>query len=521
KVDLVEPDMKELVVEEIRDVVKGTFLEDAPVLAVSAATGEGFDALIDMINRMVAETPARRTEGAFRMPIQRVFSVRGFGTGVTGVPVSGRAAVGDSLEILPPGTKGRVRNLHAYKTEVGEVRAGHSSAVNITDVVHTQVHRGMVAATPGVFRASYFVEARMRYVPERGRPLRNLMPVKLHVGTAEADGRIVLLDKKKLEPGEEALVQFRLEEPVVVADGDPFIVRLQSPLWTIGGGRVLDSSGAKLRRFRDEIEKRLAEKEAALEDPGAAVEFYVKDCGHRLVNEKDVAEHARVPVEVIRDSIRKIFDSDRVVKVATGRFIHRETLESALDLMKRRLERFHADQPLAAGLELARLRSATGFEESFFALAIDTLKGRGEAAVERGRASLASFRVKLGKEDSEAAVEIEDLVRQGRFATPRREEIGERFPRYNRERIDRVLTILEEQGAVLRLKEGVLMHRDTIEEAKGIIADYIGEHGQMEASKLRDLTGTTRKYVIPLLEHLDGIGFTVRKGNVRVLREGK
>jgi selenocysteine-specific elongation factor len=185
KSDKADADMRALVAEEVKGLVKGTFLETAPVLPVSALTGDGMDALADTINTMVAATPPHEVSGVFRMPIQRIFSAKGFGTVITGVPMSGRAGIGDTLEIIPLGKSGRVRSLQAYKSEVQEIRAGHSSAINLSDVSLEEVHRGMVAATPGYFKASKYVEARFRYVPDKPRTLKNLSPIKLHAGTAE------------------------------------------------------------------------------------------------------------------------------------------------------------------------------------------------------------------------------------------------------------------------------------------------------------------------------------------------
>ncbi len=521
KIDLVDAEMVELVAEEVRETVQSTFLEGAPVQPVSAETGQGFDELMDLINRMVTETPAHEAEGVFRMPIQRVFSSRGFGTIMTGVPITGCAKVGDTLEILPLGKRGRVRRLNAYKKEVTEIRAGHSSAINLSDVEHREVHRGMTVATPDTFLATLFVEARLKYAPDHPKPLKNFSPVKLHVGTAEADGRIVLLDRKTLEPGEEGLVQFRLQEPVVVADGDRFIVRLQSPMYTIGGGRILDASAGKLRRFRDEVGKRLSEKEAALNDPEAALEFYLKDCGHRLVDLKSVAAKARAPLRLIEEPLRTIVESDRVLRAPSGKFVHRETLDTALDLADRQIREFHEKNQLRAGIDRLQLKRITGFDDSFFAVVLEELPKRGKFVVEKEKVRLASFRVELSREDAEAAAEIERVLKETRFSTPRRDELKDRFPRYNKERIDRVLKLLAEQGAVASLKDGVFLHRDTIEEAREIVTQAIREHGPIEAARVRDLVGTTRKYVIPLLEHLDQLGITVRKGNARVLRPKK
>ena len=517
KVDKGDPDFLALVEEDVRSLTRGTFLESAPFVRVSALSGEGMEALKDRINGVVKEAPPHETGGIFRMPIQRVFSAKGFGTVVTGVPVSGMAKIGDVVEILPLGKSGRVRSLQAYKSDVTEIRAGHSSAIAVSDVDVQEVTRGMVAATPGYFKASVFVEARFKYVPDIPRPLRNLSPVKLHVGTREADGRIVLLDKKVLEPGEECYAQFRLDEPVVVAAGDPYIVRLQTPTYTIGGGRVLDSSDRKLAPFRDENLMRLVEKEASISDRFASLEFALKEMGRRTVDFKEFSKEAKTPADQVEAAIKQFEAAGRIVRFDGGRFMHADALEATLLHLRNHVETYHKKNPLRAGLEVLVLRNESKLEEALFRRALDELTTRGVLAVENAKARLATFAVKLSREDAEAAAEVEKALKVSRFATPRIEELRAKFPRYNAERVDRVLGLLVDQGTVVRLKDEVLFHRETIDEAKRIVAEAIKERGAIEAAQVRDLTGTTRKYVIPLLEHFDDIGFTRRVENRRVL----
>ena len=517
KVDKADPDFLSLVEDDVRALTRGTFLESAPFVRVSALAGTGMDLLADRIDAVVKEAPPHETGGIFRMPIQRVFSAKGFGTVVTGVPVTGTVKIGDVVEILPLGKTGRVRNLQAYKSEVAEIRAGHSSAMAVSDIDHQEVARGMVAATPGYFKGSVFVEARFKYVPDIPRPLRNLAPVKLHVGTREADGRIVLLDKKSLEPGEECYVQFRLDEPVVVAAGDPYIVRLQTPTYTIGGGRVLDASDRKLSPFRDENLMRLVDKEASISDRFGSLEFALKEMGRKTVDLKEFSKQAKAPPDQAEAAVAQFEGAGRLLRFDGGRFMHQDAFEATMQFLRNQVEAYHKKNPLRAGLDSLVLRNESKLEEALFRRALDELARRGVLAVENGKARLADFSVKLSREDSEAAMEVERALKDAKFATPRLDELRARFPKYNAERVDRVLGLLIDQGTIARLKDEVLFHRDTIEEAKRIVGQAIRERGAIEAAQVRDLTGTTRKYVIPLLEHLDDVGFTRRVENRRVL----
>ncbi|HEX7898606.1 MAG TPA: selenocysteine-specific translation elongation factor [Planctomycetota bacterium] len=517
KADKADADLRGVVADDVKQLVRGTFLESAPVHAVSALTGEGIDALMDTINRLVGETPPHDVSGVFRMPIQRVFSSKGFGTIVTGVPMSGAAKIGDVLELLPGGKQGRIRGLQAYKAEVEQIRAGHSSAINVTDVGHDEVRRGMVAATPGYFKASSYVEARFRYVPDKPRTLKNLSPIKLHAGTAECDGHIVLLDKKELQPGEEGYVQFRLDEPIVVAAGDPYIARLQTPMYTIGGGKILDASDQKLKRLKDEITLKLVEKERTLTSEHGPVEFALKDAGRKTLNLQELSVASKTPLKAVEEAVKLL--EPKLARFEPNRFMHVEAFEKTMDHVAVLVENFHIKNPLRAGMEALVLKNEAKLEAPLFERALQGLVEKGTLVHDADKIRRATFKVKLSREDGECAAEIERLVRETRFNTPRIEELYAKMPRYAKERVDRVLAMLVDGGAVARLKDDVLLHKDAVKEAIDLITRAIQEKGAIEAAQFRDLVGTSRKYVIPLLEHLDGLGVTQRVENKRVLRK--
>ena len=451
------------------------------------------------------------------MPIQRVFSSKGFGTVITGVPMSGRAKIGDMLEVLPSGKVGRVRSLQAYKADVPEIRAGHSSAINLTDVGHEEVRRGMVAATPGYFKGSSYVEARFRYRPDKPRTLKNLSPIKLHAGTSECDGRIVLLDQKELSPGQEGYVQFRLDEPIVVAAGDPYIARLQTPMYTIGGGIILDASDHKVKRLKDEITIKLAEKEQTLSSEASSLDFALKGAGPKSLTLQDVAILSKLPIQAVEEAIHAI--GPTLVRFEPNRFMHPAAFEAALDQVAILVEQFHIKNPLRAGMEHLVLKNESKLEGAVFERALQALADRGTLIREADKVRRSTFKIKLSREDAECSADLERVYREARFNTPRFEELPARLPKFTRDRIQRVLGMLVDGGTIVSLKDDVLLHRDLVQEAAGLITRAIQERGPLEAGAVRDLVGTSRKYVIPLLEHLDDQGITQRVDNKRILRK--
>ncbi len=525
-VDIADPDTVELVIEDIRQLTQGTFLANAPVVKVSAKTGQGFDQLYDLLNELILKIPPREISGVFRLPIQRIFSKKGFGTVITGVPMTGRIVAGDTLEIQPGNKKCRVKSMQAYGRAVDEVKAGHSAALNISDLSHEEIHRGDVAATPGFFEASQFVEARFRFIPDTSRympeslkVLKSFMPIKFHAGTKEAEGKIIVLDKPQLLPGDEGFVQFRLDTPVVVAEGDAFIVRIATPTYTIGGGRVVDVSGQKLKRFKNQVLVRLEEKTETLEDRDAFVEFDIKDRGFKYTDVPEVLKSSKAPETVVQKVVERLKKEDKLLFSPKGKFIHRDTFQKAADEIVLKIEEFHEKNPLRAGMGRLPLKQTMSFDDAIFERAMTELSANKRVVVENDKVHLPDFKPKMSKEDTEIAAVLEKEYRDTKLASPKLDELFPKLGRYSPAKIQNVASMLADQGVLVKLKDEIILHREAVEEAKRLVADAIRKQGPVEPGKLRDVLGTSRKYIIPLLEHLDDIGLTMRVENKRKLRE--
>jgi len=288
-------------------------------------------------------------------------------------------------------------------------------------------------------------------------------------------------------------------------------------MYTIGGGRILESSDEKLKPFKDEVLMRLVEKEASISDRFGSLEFALKEMGRMAVDLKEFSKAAKAPADQVEAAVAQFEAAGKLVRFDGGRFMHADAVEATMQFLRNQVETYHKRNPLRAGFDLLVLRNESKLEEALYRRSLDELVRRGVLAVENGKARLSEFAVKLSREDAEAAAEVEKALKASKFATPRLEELRAKFPKYNAERVDRVLGLLVEQGTVVKLKDEVLFHWDTVEEAKRIVAEAIRARGPIEAAQVRDLTGTTRKYVIPLLEHLDDVGFTRRVENRRVL----
>src|SRR5581483_9242561 len=318
KIDMVDQDLLEVVLLELQELLKGTFLEKAPVCPLSSMTKKGFPEFQAALAKVVTAVRPRDASGAFRMPIQRVFSSKGHGTIITGIPVSGSVSVGDVVEILPLGAKSKVRGIQAYQRDVDRSRAGHSSALNVPEVDYKLVQRGMAACAPGVFSAEHFLEARMRLLPRRRKPLKDRTTLRVHVGTTEVLGECVILEKKELLPGETGLVQLRLVEDVVIAPGDKFIARLHSPLETVGGGVILGASKHRLKSGKAFVIERLSEKEAALEDPDEGL-LVALDEQPKPLRADALAKALQRPKQELDQALARLKDQGRILDVSGGK----------------------------------------------------------------------------------------------------------------------------------------------------------------------------------------------------------
>ncbi len=519
KIDAVAPELVDLAAEDVASAVRGTFLEGAPILRVSSTTGSGLDELRAVLQRMAAETPSRSSEGVFRMPIQRVFSAPGFGTIVTGIPVSGGVAIGDVLEILPQGLRGKVRGLQAYHQPTQRARAGHSTAINLSDVDHHAVSRGSVVATPGYFKGVTMIGARLEALPELDRPLEDRLPVRLHTGTADVLGELVLLDCATLAPGASGLVQVRLTEPVVCASGDRFVLRLESPARTLGGGVILEESKHRLKRFKSFVVEELTRQAASLSSPRDLLEVVLSRAPLRLLSTDALA------VEIKRakpETERLLGDLKSAKKVASpgapGHWIHTERLEQALAKVESALAAWFREHAHREVVDIRDLRRVTALESDLLDVALAELERRGRLArAPGGLVRPAGRSADLDAKTSALVTRVVRALGEARFQPPTPEELANALGAPAAD-VRAALELCVDRGLAQRIARELYLTRELYDAAREAIVENCRAHGSLEIPALRDKLATTRKFLIPLLEHFDAQGLTLRQGPNRVLK---
>jgi selenocysteine-specific elongation factor len=520
KVDLVERDLLELVLEDVRALVAGTFLEGAPLLPISSTTGEGWTPFREALERLLRETPPRSSEGVFRMPIQRVFSARGYGTVVTGIPVSGKVRLGDRVEILPIGKSGRIRGIQAYRETVEEARAGHSTALNLSDVDYREVRRGMTAAVPGFFKPATMVEAKFRYLRRNRRPHLDRTELRFHAGTGETIGVAVLLDHAALQPGEEGFVQFRLEEPVVVVPGDRYIARLASPLVTVGGGVVLAESERRLKRFKGFVLEDLARKEATLEDVRGRLEQTLRGAGIRPQRADALARQAVMPLPEASAALAAFATEGKARRLRGDLWIHVEGWAEAAAKANAAIDAAFERAPHRSLVEHLAVREGSKLEPDVLDAVLEELSAKGEISLDRrARVRRKNRAPRLSAEAARVRGPSLGALREGHFSPPTVEDLAARL-RASVPALREALESLADEGEAAAVSPELFFSAAAIAAVKREVAANVAAHGELDIPALRDRLGTTRKYLIPLLEHLDDEGFTIRQGARRILRPG-
>lgn len=515
KKDLVDKDMVELVTEEIKELVKGRFLEDAPIIPVSSTTGENIDLLREQIKRNAAEITERSREGIFRLPVDRVFTIKGFGTIVTGTCISGNVRAGEEAEVYPFGKKARIRTVQAYHEDVREAGAGQRVALNLQGIEKQEIERGAIIGRPETLLLTSRIDATLRYLKLPFKPIKNNTILRFHIATAQVEARLILLDRDAIEPGDEAFVQFTFFEPTVVLPGDCYIMRGSYAIQTLGGGTVLDIAPGRHKRLSDGLESiYLLLQQGSLTQKA---EYHIEKGGYKGVSRDYLAMLLGVGRDVVEGIVADPA-STRWLKAVGKTLVRAERFLAYKRLLKTLLDEFHAKNPLKIGISREELRTRLPeAEPHIFQAALEDVVGEGVAEIEKDRVKLKSAAQK--PDQSRVETEILGILDKRGLTPPSTGEIIEEL-RIKEEHVKDIFGKLVYEGKVVRVKGDMYFSRTHIEELKRTVKEYLSLKKEMSPADVKAVLGLSRKYMIPLLEYLDEIKLTIRVGDKRVLRTG-
>ena len=526
KIDLVDQARRERAIQQIRDLVKGTFLQNAAIVPVSSITAQGFDAFYEALNEVVAHTPRRSTQGVFRLPIERIFAVKGYGTVVTGVPASGQVQLGDQLELIRVASDEqdpnrrltcRIRGLQVFGQNTESGLAGQCVAVNTAHVATGQIGRGDALVSPGYFQPTRIVTAELTLLSRMRKPLAKRTPVALHVGTSERQAKAVLLDQKELQPGQSCLVQLLLNGPIVAGPGDRFVIRTHSPRMTIGGGIVIDTTMPRRRKLTEKALDTFRSRRQHLGDPQGTVICLARQAGREGISKTDLQYASELKPKQFAACLEQGLQEGTLLSFQAGRMIaHTEVLEELQQSLTELLRDLHETEAHKTTFAVEQLAKQLYVSQALFAVVIENLLASGKLHGDSFQIGLADPQYQPAPPQQRAAEAVENVYRRCAARPPKLEELPA-LAGLDADTAQRGFRILIEQGKLLQISDKFAMHAEVVDQARKTLVEQLKENGQLISAEYKNLIDSERKFAIGLLDYFDRLGITIRRGNIRVL----
>ncbi|MCI6121224.1 MAG: selenocysteine-specific translation elongation factor [Lachnospiraceae bacterium] len=514
KCDLVDEEWLELVEEEVKEELHGTFLEHAPVVKVSAATGEGLDSLIDTIVHMTSdEVVSKDVQTIPRLPIDRAFTLSGFGTIITGTLVSGTITKEDTLEMYPIGKECKIRSIQVHGQDKNECYAGQRVAINLSNVKKKEIKRGCVLAPPNSMKNTDLLDVKLQILESSMRILTNHTRLHFFTGTSEILCRAVLLDKEEIGPGESGYVQLRLEEEIAVRRGDKFVVRFYSPMETIGGGVILEPNPGVKRRFREEVIEELKRKESG--STADVIELHVKEHKDTLITMTELAKLTALSVEEVQEDVKELEEQGLVCvfPMRKDTYVwHTDSKRAAGQLLNQALKNYEDKYPYRYGMKKAEVQ-VTHFPKikpNVFDKIIEKLIDEGH--LKRVEEFLCTPEYEVRKDEIYGKVSkiLIDTFAKAKYDFVRYSEID--LKGISRDIADDILNILLEEQKIVKVTDDMYTLSEYMQHAKELIQEKLQENPVITIAQVRDIFETSRKSAKPILEYMDGIKVTKKTG---------
>jgi len=521
KVDMVDEEMLELAQEDVKEFTRGSFLENAPIIPVSAVTGQGVPEFVHAVEALAKEVPDRPPSTLFRLPVDRVFTMKGFGTVITGTLVSGRVQVGDPVMVYPSGVTSKVRGIQVHNESVNAAESGQRTAINFQGLDKEAVARGEVLSSPGVLKPSYMVDVHFHFLAAGAKPLKNRSRVRFHTGTSEILGNLILLERDELKPGEATVAQLRLDTPVAVVKGDHYVVRSYSPVRTIGGGQVLNPIPPKHKRLKPEIVAGL--KSILGSPPEKLIDFHLDAAGPAGASFSDLRLMTNLTDKQLDGALQLMMSGRTAIQVdkEARTFIHKRNFDLLVQETSADLQAYHKAFPLKSGMLKEELKSKLppGTDVKLFNLVLNQMIKDNAIVQEEKTVRLKAHKVSLAGDEATLRQDILKIYKQGGLQPPFFRDVVESLKADPGQAKD-VLNHMIEQGLIVRTKEDLFFHAEVIADLKQRLVKFLEENGEINPAQFKEMTGASRKFLIPLFEYFDAKNVTLRVGDVRKLRRG-
>jgi selenocysteine-specific elongation factor len=520
KIDMVDEEWLELAMEDVRDFTAGTFLENTPIVPVSAVKEKGLQEFSRILETICNQVPERSLSSLFRLPVDRVFTMKGFGTVITGSLISGRVQVGDTVMIYPSMVTSRVRGIQVHNQGVNMAEAGQRTAINFQGLEKAAIKRGEMLALPGTLKPSFMVDLQLQYLASNKKPIKNRTRVRFHTGTSEILGNLVLLDREELPPGEKAAVQLRLDEPVCLVKDDRFVIRSYSPVRTIGGGQVLNPIPPKHKRFKADVVQGL--KSIAERSMEELIDYYIDQTGHAGAAFSDLVLMTNITEKSLEQQLQALLSRKTVLLVDRDSriYMHTNSFQQLRQDLTGHFERYHKTNPLKAGMPKEELKTKLppNLSPKLFNLLMNQMLKDDDISVVEDTVHLASHTVALGADQEDIRDKIIKTYKESGLQPPYFKELGKQLTA-DPSRARDVLNLLVKEGRLVKVKEDLFFDADAVTRLKQRLVEFLTVNGEISTPQFKEMTAASRKYVIPLIEFFDAQNFTIRIGDIRKLRK--
>mgnify|MGYP001017630511 CR=1 FL=1 len=519
KIDLVDEEWRDLVYEDIRAAMQPTFLKDAPIIPVSVQTGQGIESLRRQLVDHASSLPPRSCDGIFRLPVDRVFTIRGFGTVVTGTVTSGQLSIQSPAVLMPGGPSTRIRGLQVHGKPVDVIRAGQRAAINLQNVDKEAITRGMVLSLPDQLPATRVLNTQCLLLNSISRPLHNRQRIRMYVGTAEVLGKAILLDREELRGQDSGFIQFRLEEAITCLPGDRFLIRDYSPMDTLGGGVILDPESRISKRYNPVVIENLR----ALHAGTAPEKLLAMTASTGLAGLPIHHFSRRFPQDTdhFRSLVADLLRDGRIIEIEGqgGRIIRHDIWDLFRNSLVDAVTRFHQSNPIRKGITREELRTSLvpSPPPELLQKAIQTLVAENRLHEENMSIRLPSHVIQMTTQQQEQSIYVENRIRQAWFEGTEFDTLLAEL-KTDRAALTKLFNFLIDHHTIVRLPGGLVFHREAIDALRDLIIATISDEQSLSVGRFRDAAGISRKQAVPLLEYFDSIGLTRRMQDVRVLR---
>lgn len=520
KVDMVDEEWLELVTDDIKDFTKDTFLDGAEILYVSSATGQGIPDVKNTLEKISQDIPERLETGLFRLPVDRVFSMKGFGTVITGTLSSGKINVDDTVMIYPSGVTSKVRGIQVHNNSVETAYVGMRTAINFQGLEKASIDRGNVVSTPDALKPSYLLDASFKYLKSNPKPLKNRTRIRFHSGTNEIIGYLILLEKETVDPGEDALVQLRLDTHVTGVKNDRFVIRSYSPVRTIGGGEILNPLPQKHKGFKTDVIEGL--NNLLTGDPDKIVQFATNQAGYFGVSFSELKIMTNLSEKKLNNTLQTLMTKKQIIQVDKENriFIHQNIFSQLNSMTLDCLEKYHKTNPLKGAMPKAELLSKLpkSINAKLFNLMLSHLVKDKKIVQEEDSVRLFDFKIALEIDQEAVKKQINGAYQDTGLQPPYFRDVVKKLD-IEPDAAKDVLMLLIGEGHIIKTKEDLYFHSNAVSKLENKLIDFLKTNGEITTPQFKEMTGASRKYVIPLIEYFDSINLTIRVGDTRQLRK--